>query len=281
MQPNPLISVIITTFKRPNFLLKTLKSILSQTYSNLEIIIVDDGSKDSTEEIVKSFCDSRIKFFSIEASGRPAIPRNFGLINATGELIAFCDDDDLWELEKIAEQVNVFIKHPEIKLCHTNIVIINEKDEELNNKNNKQHFNPNKINFNSQLLKNDITFSTVMIHKSVLLNGMKFDESLDLKASEDYLFLTNIVYFYPINYIEKKLVKYRIHKNGISYSYNSTKKLLLYYYRTIICMYKFFELKQISLLKFLFLVKFHFIHVIKQVLFSYYYKLKKYWSVNV
>jgi len=275
MQVNPLVSVIITTFERPKFLAKTLGSILSQTYHNLEIIVVDDGSKDSTKETVKSFLDNRIKFFSIEHAGRPAVPRNVGLMNAVGELIAFCDDDDLWDHKKIEEQVDVFIKRSEIKLCYTDFSIINENDKEISVKISEQSFDKKVVNFESQLLKNNITFSTAMIHRSVLLNGLKFDERSNLRASEDYLFLTNIVYLYHVHYIAKKFVKYRIHQNGISYSSNSIKKILLYYYRMVVCMYNFFDSKKISLLKFIFLVQFHFVHVMKQILFPYYCQLKK------
>ena len=68
----------------------------------------------------------------------------------------------------------------------------------MNNELREQRFHKNVVSFESQLFKNNITFSTVMIHKSILLSGLKFDEQPSLKASEDSLFFTNIVYLYPV-----------------------------------------------------------------------------------
>jgi teichuronic acid biosynthesis glycosyltransferase TuaG len=272
VQPNPLVSVIVTTYRRQRFLEKTLESILSQTYRQMEIIIVDDGSGDSPAEVVNAFGDKRLRFLEIEHSGRPAVPRNFGLLHASGELIAFCDDDDLWNAQKISKQVKVFIQNPEVRLCYTDFSVIDEDDKPIDSLSRNWVLDGSCITFESQLLKNNITFSTVMIHKSVLSNGLKFDERPILRASEDYLFLNHIVYSHPVYYIAKPLVKYRIHQSGISYSRNSIRKLFAAYLRIIICMYAFFRSKKISLFKFIGLAYFHFIHSMKQILFPYFHR---------
>jgi len=242
--------------------------------------VVDDGGNDHTIDIVNSLNDARIRFFSIKHSGRPAVPRNFGLSVAKGEFVAFCDDDDLWCLNKIAEQLKVFQANNSIKLCCTNVLIINEKDEELKNNPKIDELTQKTITFESQLRKNNIAFSTVMLHKSILLDGLLFNEKPALRASEDYLFLTNIVYLHNVYYISRPLVKYRIHQHGISYTGSSIKNLLLYYYRIVICMCSFFLTGKLSIYKFIFLLHFHLLHVIKQIIFPFYNKLKI-WRTNV
>ena len=278
MKSNPLVSVIVTSYKRPDFLLKTLRSILSQTYTNLEVFVVDDGSNDATEEVVKSLNDERIQFFSISHSGRPAVPRNFGLQHACGDFIAFCDDDDLWQPLKIAEQVSVFTENPFVKLCYTDCALINENDQPIPN----AEKNKKKIvtDFQSQLRKNSVTFSTAIIHKDIILSGLKFNEKTSLKATEDYLFFTQIIHDFSIYFLPKKLVKYRIHQNGISYSRESVKKLVQYYLRVVRAHYCFIKLVKYSYSDFLFFIGYHFIDILKQITFIYYNKLKD-WKKNV
>lgn len=278
MKKTPLVSVIVTSYKRPDFLLKTVRSILSQTYRNLEVLVVDDGSHDNTEDVVKSLKDERIQFFAISHSGRPAVPRNFGLQQTRGDLIAFCDDDDLWEPSKIAEQVYVFRNNPTVKLCYTDCSLVNEDDQLLPSMDKKKK--KSKTDFQSQLRKNSVTFSTAMIHKDIICNGLTFNEKMSLKATEDYLFFTQIIHDFPIHYLAEKLIKYRIHQNGISYSQNSVKKLILYYFRVVLTHHCFLKLAKYSYKDFLFFTGYYFIDVLKQIIFICYNKRKD-WKKNV
>jgi glycosyltransferase involved in cell wall biosynthesis len=105
-----LISIIIPTYNRVQFLIETIDSILSQTYSNFELIIVSDGSNDNTKQKVNQIKDPRIKFIELEKNyGYPAKARNDGIKISKGEYIALCDDDDLWEKNKLENQLE-FIK---------------------------------------------------------------------------------------------------------------------------------------------------------------------------
>ena len=96
----PLISVIIPTYQRRNKLKSTLQSILTQTYSNYEVLIMDDGSTDGTKEMVNLFNDPRIFYNWQKNTGGPANPRNNGIKIAKGDWIAFLDDDDVWKENK-------------------------------------------------------------------------------------------------------------------------------------------------------------------------------------
>lgn len=105
-----LVSVIIPTHDRPELLARSLRSVLSQTYKNLEVIVVDDDTKTDLLQIVESFNDHRIKFIKLkEKSGAPKA-RNVGLAAASGYFIAFQDDDDEWYPDKISAQMDDLAK---------------------------------------------------------------------------------------------------------------------------------------------------------------------------
>ena len=105
------VSVIVPTYNRAHLLKKTIESILSQTYTDLELIVVSNYSTDNTDDMVKSYKDDRIKYFKNQNNGIIAVNRNFGIRKSTGEYIAFCDDDDTWLPNKLERQVNFFNKH--------------------------------------------------------------------------------------------------------------------------------------------------------------------------
>jgi len=102
-----LVSVIVTSFNRVHFLKETIETILKQTFSDFEVIIVDNMSTDATEEYVQSLTDPRVTFYSNPNAGIVAVNRNFGIQKAKGKYIAFCDDDDLWLLDKLRKQVEL------------------------------------------------------------------------------------------------------------------------------------------------------------------------------
>ena len=109
MKSGPLVSVIVSTHNRADLLCETLDSILSQTYENFELIVVDDGSTDNTEEVVKRHSAGRINYLKIDNWGGPARPRNIGIEKAKGKYIAFCDDDDIWLPKKLEKQINYIV----------------------------------------------------------------------------------------------------------------------------------------------------------------------------
>lgn len=107
-----LISIIIPVYNSEKYVKDTLESCLKQTYTNLEIIIVNDGSTDKSEKIINGFNDTRIKYFKITNSG-PCYARNFGIKKATGDLFQFLDADDILEKDKIKAQVKIYESHGE------------------------------------------------------------------------------------------------------------------------------------------------------------------------
>lgn len=109
---NPLVSVTIPTFNRAKVIGETLESVLAQTYSPIEIIVVDDGSTDDTEAVVAPYLD-RIRYIR-QPNGGLAVARNTGFAAGTGELVAWLDSDDTWNPEKLAIQMAFLQRHPEV-----------------------------------------------------------------------------------------------------------------------------------------------------------------------
>lgn len=111
---NPFVSVVITTYNQESFIEATVQSVLDQTYANREVLVVDDGSTDSTPERLAAFGDRIIRIR--QTNQGVAQSRNTGVRHATGELLAFLDGDDIWEPEKLDVQVDLYRQFPQAGL---------------------------------------------------------------------------------------------------------------------------------------------------------------------
>lgn len=137
-----LISVVIPTFNRGHLIKKCIESVLAQTYKNIEVIIVDDGSTDNTEEVVRGIEDSRVMYVYQDNQGA-CVARNKGIAVAKGAYIAFQDSDDEWMPEKLKKQSMILDTHPDIdivccktrckKLDGTEFVSLKNRDEGIIN----------------------------------------------------------------------------------------------------------------------------------------------------
>ena len=106
-----LVSVVMPVYNDGPFIEDTIVSVLNQTHSNFELIIVEDCSKDNSLEVIKSFEDNRIRLFQNVENKGAAFSRNFAIRHAKGEYIAFLDGDDLWEKDKLEKQLFFMISH--------------------------------------------------------------------------------------------------------------------------------------------------------------------------
>lgn len=111
MQASPLVSVILPTYNRAAVLDVALRSVLAQTMSDLELIIVDDGSTDTTDSLVSSYSDSRVRYIRLAGNSGCAVARNVGLQAAAGEWVAFQDSDDEWLPDKLESQLREMGSH--------------------------------------------------------------------------------------------------------------------------------------------------------------------------
>ncbi|MBE6655677.1 MAG: glycosyltransferase family 2 protein [Ruminococcaceae bacterium] len=120
-----LVSIIMPSYNTGRFIKDTIDSVLAQTHTNWELIIVDDCSTDNTDEVVSTFHDERIKYIKNEKNSGAAVSRNRALREAKGKWIAFLDSDDLWEPQKLEKQIMFMVEHG-YHFSYTNYVEINE-----------------------------------------------------------------------------------------------------------------------------------------------------------
>lgn len=125
----PLVSVVMPCYNYASFVGDAVDSVLSQTYQNIELIIINDGSTDDTKEILEAISDNRVMVLHIENSG-VSTARNKGIELARGQFIAFIDADDLWSPDKIQQQVQAFKKHPDCSYCFTNFSRFDAKNNQ-------------------------------------------------------------------------------------------------------------------------------------------------------
>lgn len=264
---HPLVSVIITTVNRENYLRETLSSILNQEYTSLEVIIVRDeilNRKDLNEILMH---DSRVNVIEIEASGRPAVPRNVGMKIAKGKYIAFCDDDDLWDRHKISRQVSILEGDSKLLACGTGRDLIDENSILLSADSQAQNlvFDGSLSSF---LYNSPFTFSSFMIRSEFLQkNNLSFNEDMKLKALEDFLFFVDILSQGHVHIINEPLVKYRIHLNGISNNKNSISKKLSYLTRVYRCFNLIYDKEQIGFWEKIKLKLFYTKNILKQIIY--------------
>ena len=192
----PLVSVVIPTHERAQLLKRAISSVLAQTYSRLEIIVVDDASRDNTREVVESFGDSRIRYFQHQTNKGGSAARNTGIRNATGEFIAFLDDDDEWEPEKTEEQIKV-LQDCDVVLCAST-----EPGSSLHEGQSKETVDP------EDLRRGKFTGggTGVLMAKGNVLKETMFDESLP--RYQDWDFFIRIALKHKIVYLNKALVRY-------------------------------------------------------------------------
>ena len=182
----PLVSVIIPAYNAEKIVGYTLDTVINQTYKNLEIIIVNDCSKDKTLDVLNEYAkkDKRIKVMSNEKNSGVAETRNNALKVATGEYIAFVDADDLWNLEKIEKQLNFMLEN-DYKLTYTSVQFIDDEG----NLTGQKFIVPEEVTFNKLLKQNVITLSSAMISKEVLGDRIFHDDHLH----EDFIMWLEIL----------------------------------------------------------------------------------------
>ena len=208
-----MISVIVPTYNRAQQLPRALDSILCQSCSPKEIIVVDDGSTDETSALMTSEYPE-IVFIQQQNTGVSSA-RNVGIKRASGDWIAFLDSDDEWLPEKLEIQMKALYENPEIKICHTNEIWI-RNGKRVNPK--KKHEKFGGWIFQKCLPLCCISPSSVIIHKSFFKEIGLFDYSLPV--CEDYDLWLRITARNPVLYIEEPfLIKYGGHEDQLSKKY--------------------------------------------------------------
>ena len=195
-------SVIIPTHNRKGFLGEAIRSVLNQTYRDFELIVIDDGSTDKSDEVIKEF-EGKI-IYKYQKNKGASSARNAGVKLSKGQYISFLDSDDLWDKEKLMEQIEFFKEHPEAKICYTDEIWI-RYGVRVNPM--KKHQKYSGWIFDKCLPLCIISISSVMMKRELFDEVGLFDE--DLPACEDYDMWLRISARYPVYFIEKKLITKR------------------------------------------------------------------------
>lgn len=229
------VSIIMPTYNVGKIILETISSVLVQTYSDWELIIVDDLSLDNTREILEnvSLTDSRIKVVFSDVNNGAGITRNIAIQQASGRFIAFLDSDDIWHPHKLEKQVAHMITL-NAPISHTSFKFIDESGNERPGEVNASSF----VDLEHNLKYTEIGTSTAMIDLNIVEGDIKFS---NIRARQDLKLWIDLLgrgYFsYGLNL---PLVKYRVRSGSVS----SNKIKMLWITLTI-----YFGIKNLSLTK--------------------------------
>ncbi|WP_445453224.1 glycosyltransferase family 2 protein [Flavobacterium sp. 25HG05S-40] len=224
------VSIVTITYNRADLIGETIQSVLNQTHQDFEHIIVDDGSTDTTEEVVKSINDTRIKYFKHNHIGNISKLLNIGLQQTTGEIIAILDSDDLWKNNKLQTIVSVFVNNSEVKLITHNISYF----EDINTVGNpfykfEQDFYENAI---EKVLKFKILpFSVFVFKKEALLKKEPFNEKV-FDSHQEFLF--GISAKHKLYFIHEVLAFIRIHKDNTHQNRKVVMGFFFNYYKPVL-----------------------------------------------
>ena len=224
---NKLVSIITPTYNCANFISRTIDSVLSQTYQDWEMIIVDDRSRDNTKEIVENYMkkDPRIQYYLLKENSGAAIARTTAMRLAQGSYMAFLDSDDIWMPDKLERQIKWMEENNYAFSC-TSYVQIDENDNFLG----KTIKSIKKTDYNRLLLDCPVGNSSVMYDVESM---GKFEVPNIRKRNDDALWLTMLKKEKYIWGMPDILMKYRIRQNSISSNKLSVIKYHWILYRDI------------------------------------------------
>ena len=209
-----MLSIILPTYNRAHLVAESIHSVLQQTYTDFELLIIDDGSEDDTDEIIAAIEDERIRYFKKQHTGHTSILKNFALSISKGDIIAFIDSDDLWKKEKLAMQVELLNENKTVGFSISDVTTFKDKTILIDHSYKLQHTIEcenifNKLTNGQMLIYNP----TVVIRKECFNNVGLFNERM---FSGDYHFNMRLSYHYKAAVIYETLVLRRVHDSNMS-----------------------------------------------------------------
>lgn len=219
------ISIVIPVYNRAHLINKALESLVTQTYNDFDVIIVDDGSSDNIQEIVYQYKKQlKIRFVSFPHSGNIAFLRNEGLKISDSRYVAILDSDDWCMDNRLEKQVKYMKQHPECDILATWVSL---EDDFQNENTNRLYWLYNMINDRSEIIKrclNDgccICNSTVLMKKDRIIELGGYDE--EMYICEDFnLWIRALIENYNIDILQEKLIVRKLHKESVTSGYNGS-----------------------------------------------------------
>mgnify|MGYP001283365977 CR=1 FL=1 len=220
MDDNPLVSIIINACNAEKYLSETIDSVLSQSYTNWEIIFWDNQSTDNTKGIVGKYTDSRIHYFMAPKFTELGEARNLAIGRSSGNFIAFLDSDDVWMPEKLEKQIPLFVDAG-LGLVYSNSNFLIDK---IDRGSVFDNISPIRGKcFRELLVHYPISLETVVIRKKALDQLTKmFDERFS--GIEEYDLFCRVAECWEIDYIDEPLSKWRVHED--SWTHRNSEKFM-------------------------------------------------------
>lgn len=207
---NPAVTVFMAVFNGEAYIAESIKSVIAQSFTDFELLIVNDGSTDRTSEIIAQFNDPRIRVLQNESNKGLTYTRNYGAGQAKSKYFAILDSDDIAMPNRLEIQFNFMSTHPDICLCGGQSILIDQKGNQTGNMSVISGYE----DMASELIFQNIFInSTLMIRRDALLEAGGYR---DLAPAEDYDLSFRISLKYQIANLDEVLVAYRIHDNNIS-----------------------------------------------------------------
>ena len=216
----PKVSVLMPSFNYAQYLRIAVNSVLSQSYSDLEVIVTDDCSTDGSREVVEECrrADSRVVSVLHDVNRGLARARNTGFAASSGTFVALCDADDVWLPDKLKIQMEYFEREPNTGLVHSDSLIIdkdgNPTGERFSALFHGKHQKTAGSLFEALCLRNFLCVPTVTMRRQAFIYAGGFPEGL--RSLEDWVCWTKISRKYLVSYIDDPLVQYRVHGSGLS-----------------------------------------------------------------
>lgn len=203
----PLVSVIIPNYNYAHYLPETLDSVLAQTYPGVEIIVVDDGSRDDSTTVIRSYGD-RVRLIEQKNQGVSAA-RNRGVQESSGELVAFLDADDVWLPKKLELQVQQILDHPKVGLVHCGLAQEDSAGKSLGILLDGMEGSVSKdmLLFNRTVILG--AGSTSLLPRATFVAIGGFDTRLSTSADWDFCY--RVALSHPVAFVPEALVRYRVH----------------------------------------------------------------------
>lgn len=219
-----LVSVIMPNYNGEKFIKETIMSVINQTYTNWELLIVDDCSIDNSAEIIKDFCrqDGRIKLFINEKNSGAAASRNLALREASGKWIAFLDSDDLWLPEKLEKQISFMVNNG-YRFSYSYYEQIDENSRPMN----KLITGPKKISLHRMFCYNYIGCLTAM-YDAEYVGLMQIDDKIG-NGRNDYALWLKLSQKCNCYLLKENLGQYRIRNNSLSHRGGVSKLIKTHY----------------------------------------------------
>lgn len=211
----PNVSVIMPCYNHSKYIRKSIDGVLRQSYADIELIVVDDDSKDESVDIVETYKkeDNRIKTVYHDGNMGVSKSRNDAISISRGKYIAFCDADDIWEKDKLEIQCKCLEDNPEFDVVFSDSIVINEDGISIGKKFSDTHrYDYRKDVFIQLCLTNFINTQTVVLRRSCLDGNIMFNEGM--KYLEDWLYWIELAREHKFMYIDIPLAKYRIHSGS-------------------------------------------------------------------